>query len=76
MVGDEARQVLKEALEMQDTPEKDVDPQPDFVLPEAPKAATKRLDFTYNQEVPDIPVRVGYRSVDPRICQLLVDSMR
>ena len=72
LVGEDAKRGLNEALEMEDTPEKENDC-PDFVLPEAPRAARKRLDFSQNADMPDIPVRIGYRTVDPRICQILVD---
>ena len=71
-VGDDAKIQISAALDMQDTPEKDCDTEGNFAIPEANKA-TKRLDFSQNTEVPSIPVRIGYRSVDPRICQLLVD---
>ena len=72
-VGNEAKENLNEALDMQDTPEKDLETEPSFAVPELPKAAVKRLDFSHNMEIPSIPVRTGYRSVDPRVCQLLVD---
>ena len=58
---------------MEDTPEKDSEANTNFVPPDSAAKASKRLDFNHNTEIPDIPVRVGYRSVDPRICQLLVD---
>ena len=73
LVGDEAKAKLSEALDLQDTPEKDDETEDNFAVPEPSKGAVKRLDFSQNMEIPCIPVRTGYRSVDPRICQLLVD---
>ena len=73
LVGKEAKEQLNEALNMQDTPEKDSETEPNFAVPEPRKAAVKRLDFSHNMDIPCIPVRTGYRTVDPRVCQLLVD---
>ena len=73
LVGDEAKKQINETLPMEDTPEKDSEANTNFVPPDSSAKASKRLDFNHNTEIPDIPVRVGYRSVDPRICQLLVD---
>ena len=58
---------------MEDTPEKDYDGENNFTAPVEPRQASKRLNFSQNIEIPSIPVRIGFRSVDPRICQLLVD---
>ena len=62
LVGNEAKAEFNASLNMEDTPEKDCE-KDDFAVPKTTK-------YKGN---PSIPVRIGYRSVDPRICQLLVD---
>ena len=70
--GDEAMTEMNFTLDLQDSPEKVTDAENNFnVLKQ--QEAPKKLDFNEKIKVPCIPVRTGSRSVDPRICQLLVD---
>ena len=54
LVGDDAKIQFDAALDLQDTPVKDCDTEDNFAIPKA-KKATKRLDYSQNNEVPSIP---------------------